>query len=232
MLSASLALVQRDQHRHRWVERDLHQDVVEFVVIEPEHVQVKRDADPRQHVFENVMDIVAPDIKQMKVLAGAGRVDFFWVYGCKSSRSNRCRLTAGLSMTLVTVDLGGSIAASGVVATKTMGVGAVHGRRRCWRRCGSGRRCRLCGCCSCRIRPRPRSPGSRSGFLRRLLCGFLCGCFFRHGATPFKAALRLEAEPGARQFIIACLHNASASETIGGDSSPKGVTASPCCCPG
>jgi len=43
---AGLALVQGDQHRDRIIERDLHQDVVELFVIEAEHVQVERDADP------------------------------------------------------------------------------------------------------------------------------------------------------------------------------------------
>jgi hypothetical protein len=46
MRPVRLALVQRDQHRDRCIERDLHQDLVEFVIVKPEHVQVERDADP------------------------------------------------------------------------------------------------------------------------------------------------------------------------------------------
>jgi len=38
------------------IERDLHQDIVEFVVIEPEHIQGRGETpDPRQNVFEDIV---------------------------------------------------------------------------------------------------------------------------------------------------------------------------------
>jgi hypothetical protein len=77
VLPARLAFVERDQHRHVRVERFRHQDLVQLVVVIAEHVQVKRNPRPRQDVFEDFMDIVAADVKQMEIGARIVRVALF-----------------------------------------------------------------------------------------------------------------------------------------------------------
>lgn len=42
VLSSRLALVQRDEHRDLRVRRLLHQDVIEFIVVIAEHIEVQR----------------------------------------------------------------------------------------------------------------------------------------------------------------------------------------------
>jgi hypothetical protein len=66
--TARLALVQRDQHGDLRIQRFRHQDGIKFVVVEPEHVQVQRDAHARKDVLEEVVNIVAADIEQVKIL--------------------------------------------------------------------------------------------------------------------------------------------------------------------
>jgi len=108
VLAAGLALVQRDQHRHRLIEGDLHQDVVELLVIEAEHVQIERDADPRQHVLENVVDVVASHIEQMEVLAGAGREDFFLSVGLQVEQVEALQARRGIGDGVADVGFGWS----------------------------------------------------------------------------------------------------------------------------
>ena len=69
-----LAAVERDEHGDGRVEGLLHEDVVELGVVEAEHVEVKRDGDAGEDVFEDVVDIVAADVEEMDVFAGNGGV--------------------------------------------------------------------------------------------------------------------------------------------------------------
>ena len=75
--SPRLALVQRNHHGHRRIVDLLHDDVVQLVVVVSEHVQVERDAGARQYILQNFVNIVAPHIEKVEVLAGSVRVHTF-----------------------------------------------------------------------------------------------------------------------------------------------------------
>ena len=44
--------------------------VVQFRIVEAEHVHVQRDGDARKHVLQNVVNVVTTDVEQVYILAG------------------------------------------------------------------------------------------------------------------------------------------------------------------
>jgi len=112
VLTAGLALVSCDQHGDVGSVAIFFRISLSSFIVETEHVQIERNADPRQDVLEDAVDVVAPHIEQVKILAGGGRVDLFLCIGLQSCRSNRCRLTEAGRWRLGDGRLGGGVAAT------------------------------------------------------------------------------------------------------------------------
>lgn len=72
MHPAGLRFIQGNQAGNARVMHDIHDDVIELVIVVAEHIQVQADGDARQHVLEDLMHIIAADIEQMEI-AGCGR---------------------------------------------------------------------------------------------------------------------------------------------------------------
>jgi len=77
-LVAGLAFVEGDQHRDARVQGFGENDVVEFLVVIAVHIEIEGDGDAGEHVFQDIVDVVAADVEEMEHGAGAAVVGFLF----------------------------------------------------------------------------------------------------------------------------------------------------------